>query len=221
MNKQLLSQRDLAKHVGKAFSTMSGYVEQFPQFFPHDGREGLKRRYFPQALEVATTISVLKAQRVSVPEITEILSGQFPMLPSGATESAAAAWLEPVIPSDRLLADTLSPAGALADVQSSIERSTERRARQLDNSSTAAFLEELHQLKARVTELENALQEVESRLRAADTEREDYHSALAADLLERDRLMVNWVKELHDSSPSPKRPPAAEGLWGRIVKGKV
>jgi len=289
---QLLSQRDIAKHIGKAFSTVSGYVDQFPEFFSHNGEEGLTRRYYPESLVVAEAISELKSQRLPVEEIRELLIQRFhqdapaqpverpeqPIEPeversmnkSGVSQTGEAAALQaaatqfagdPLVelelaaeagPQDADLG--MYPAAEIS-TSSSIERLIERSMDDGARGSAAALAETaaassadpasdpewlgnevteddlledakpippaeddlLTELTATVAKQQEQIAALEERVSsildiqaALVRERDQYHADLAADLLERDKLMVKWVRDLHSQ---PRKP----GGWLRRV----
>lgn len=280
---QLLSQRDIAKHIGKAFSTVSGYVDQFPEFFSHNGEEGLTRRYYPQSLVVAEAISDLKSQRLPVEEIRELLNQRFRPTVAGhlierpespierliersmsdasecllvETALPLAGELQPVdcssvgteqslelASADATLCSDLPPAGAddgpierpiehsiecsmddcldqssedialadrtpLATPSSADEPAAEPQAEIAPPSTVEdTRLTELSQSVARqqrqIASLEERLQSLLEIQAALVRERDQYHADLAADLLERDKLMVKWVRDLHSQPSTP------------------
>lgn len=289
---QLLSQRDIAKHIGKAFSTVSGYVDQFPEFFSHNGEEGLTRRYYPESLVVAEAISELKSQRLPVEEIRELLIQRFlqdapaqpvehpeqpiePEIERSMNESSvtwtdeatllqAAVTRFAVAPLVELAQDeeTAPPDAGLAmhraaqtATNSSIERFVERSMDDETRGSAEAVAETaaaaavglasdpewqsielreddpreeaealppaeddlLTKLTATIAKQQEQIAALEERVSsildiqaALVRERDQYHADLAADLLERDKLMVKWVRDLHSQ---PRKP----GGWLRRV----
>ncbi len=288
---QLLSQRDIAKHIGKAFSTVSGYVDQFPEFFSHNGEEGLTRRYYPESLVVAEMISELKSQRLPMEEIRELLIQRFqsnvPNPPVERPETPIEPYVERSMhkkdacqageatslpPEASPLADvplveaeqaeeTAPPDASLiefrptkqsdnAPIERLIERSMNsellRSAEEAAATESAfpvdsylasecagdgpaedlreetapftptedAHLTELASLIAKqqgqIAALEERVQSILDIQAALVHERDQYHADLAADLLERDKLMVKWVKDLHSQPSKP-------GGWLRRV----
>lgn len=288
---QLLSQRDIAKHIGKAFSTVSGYVDQFPEFFSHNGEEGLTRRYYPESLVVAEAISELKSQRLPVEEIRELLIKRFQMSTSDESIERPEAPVEPLIersmsgegacstdeatpfhPTTTPLADTplveAEQAEGTAPPDASLIRFwpaektdsvyTERLAERSMNDGQLRSAEETAEMESafpvdsgfaaecvgdepaedlrdettplpatedvRLTELTSLIAKQQRQIAALEErvqsildiqaalvrERDQYHADLAADLLERDKLMVKWVKDLHSQPSKP-------GGWLRRV----
>lgn len=218
----LLSQRDIAKHIGKAFSTVSGYVEQFPQFFPHNGKPGLTRRYYPQALAVAELISELKTQRVPTEEILRALGERFPAAPEAKptiTRQSAGLGLPSVSPAGAGDQDSMNVQNVISNVQADVQNRIERSmtaARLAAEDLTRPLQEQILGLTERVFQLESVVAQLEQRLSQADREREEFVQALGADLLERDRLMVEWVRGI--SQTPLKREPVMQSLWRRIAK---
>lgn len=268
MSGQLLSQRDIAKHIGKAFSTVSGYVDQFPEFFEHNGENGLTRRYYPQALAVAEAISELKSQRLPAEEIRGLLSEKFnsqliehpvecsendgwrhsmnsssSILPPGATPIDTDTALREQLLAQETSDETAEEHSLAGTFRAFVERSerpsdpesvecsaeqslntplgspelleqdglTVRQNAQLESPTPSSVwdvhLAELTQMiaaqNARLAGLEERIQGILEIQAATIREREQHQAEMEADLLERDKMMVSWVKSLHSQPHTP------------------
>lgn len=77
---EFVTQRVIAEEIGKAYSTVSYYISRFPQFFPHNGKDGQQRRYTKEAIEVARVISQMKGERMDDDQVERALLERFPVV---------------------------------------------------------------------------------------------------------------------------------------------
>jgi uncharacterized protein Yka (UPF0111/DUF47 family) len=65
-------------------------------------------------------------------------------------------------------------------------------------------------------ELESTVRQLQQQLERAEADRDEFYETLLADLRERDRLMVSWVKEMVEAANRCE--PVLQSIFKRITK---